>query len=243
MRLSRRAAIIWTATGVTAIAAGWQFGGPLWRPIYYRLAGRRTVAEALASCGPDADVGLRKLHDAAGVEYPPDELALIAIKAERRLEVWARNSNGPFKLLVTHAILGASGKIGPKLREGDRQVPEGVYRISGLNPNSRFHLSMELNYPNEFDRAVALRDGRTNLGGEIFIHGGRSSIGCLAMGDAVIEQLFVLVARTGRENVRVVIAPEEPVGAKFPSLPEVGVPWLADLHWSILEELNVIRGA
>jgi murein L,D-transpeptidase YafK len=132
--------------------------------------------------------------------------------------------------------------LGPKLREGDRQVPEGVYRIASLNPNSRFHLSMEVNYPNDFDRAMAAKDGRVNLGGQIFIHGGTASIGCLAMGDAVIERLFVLVARVGRENVRVVIAPGEPVGTRFPSALVNSVPWAVDLQATILDELRVIRG-
>ena len=196
----------------------------------------------LAIYGPTVDPELKALHDAAGLTYPANEVALIAMKAERHLDVWARNADAPFKRLATYEILGASGDLGPKLREGDRQVPEGIYRISSLNPNSLFHLSMEPNFPNEFDRAVALKDGRVNLGGEIFIHGGRASIGCLAMGDAVIEQLFVLVARVGREHVRVVIAPEEPVGTTFPSPLANSVPWAGDLHSLILEELRRVRG-
>lgn len=242
MRLSRRAVLVGGIVGVAGLAVAWRLGGPVWRPIYYKLIGRRTVADALAIYGPLTDPELKALHDAAGITYPPKELALVATKAERRLEVWARNADAPFQRIATYEILGASGELGPKLREGDRQVPEGVYRISSLNPNSQFHLSMELNFPNEFDRAVALKDGRVNLGGEIFIHGGRGSIGCLAMGDGVIERLFVLVARVGRENVRVVVAPEEPIGTKFPSPLANSVPWAAELHSLILEQLRVIRG-
>jgi hypothetical protein len=242
MRRGRRALLLGAVAGVAGATAFWQFGGPLWRPIYYKLAGRRTVEEALAAYAPDADAELKSLHEVTGLKYPPTELALIALKSERRLDVWAKNATTPFRKITSYAIRRASGTLGPKLREGDRQVPEGVYKISGLNPNSQFHLSMQLNYPNPFDHAAALRDGRTNLGGEIFIHGGFASIGCLAMGDDVIEKLFVLVARVGRENVRVVIAPEEPVGNRFPSPPATSVPWIADLHAQILEELLVIRG-
>jgi hypothetical protein len=242
MRRGRRALLVGAVAGVAGATAFWQFGGPLWRPIYYRLAGLRTVDDALAEYAPEADAELKTLHATAGLRYPPSELALVAMKSEKRLDVWAKDATSPFRKITGYQIRRASGTLGPKLREGDKQVPEGVYKISGLNPNSRFHLSMELNYPNEFDRAEARKDGRTNLGGEIFIHGGFSSIGCLAMGDNVIERLFVLVARVGRENVRVVIAPEEPVSNRFPSPPANNVPWVADLHAQILEELLVIRG-
>jgi len=71
--------------------------------------------------------------------------------------------------VADYRITAASGTAGPKLREGDRQVPEGIYRIVGLNPNSRYHLSMKLDYPNAFDRHQAARDGRARPGSDIFI--------------------------------------------------------------------------
>jgi murein L,D-transpeptidase YafK len=93
------------------------------------------------------------------------------------------------------------------LRKGDGQVPEGIYRIESLNPNSRYHLSLRVSYPNEFDRARAKREQRTNPGGDIMIHGGAASIGCLAMGDEAAEELFVLAALTGIRNITVVLSP------------------------------------
>jgi murein L,D-transpeptidase YafK len=107
----------------------------------------------------------------------------------------------------TYPILGASGVLGPKLREGDLQVPEGIYPITELNPNSTHQVSLRIGYPNGFDRAQAALDGRTNLGGDIMIHGGRASIGCIAVGDQVSEDLFVLAADTGVSNITVVISP------------------------------------
>ena len=71
---------------------------------------------------------------------------------------------------MEYPILAASGVLGPKLREGDKQVPEGIYGAEALNPNSKFHLSIRLNYPNTFDRRMAQSDGRTQLGGDIMIH-------------------------------------------------------------------------
>ena len=71
--------------------------------------------------------------------------------------------------LARYPIRAASGALGPKLREGDRQVPEGVYDIESLNPNSRFHVALRVGYPNAFDRQMAGREGRTALGGDIMI--------------------------------------------------------------------------
>ena len=75
-------------------------------------------------------------------------------------------------------VLGMSGKLGPKLGEGDRQVPEGIHRVESLNPNSLYHLALRVGYPNEEDRKHAAQEGRTNLGSDIMIHGKNSSIGC-----------------------------------------------------------------
>jgi len=97
--------------------------------------------------------------------------------------------------------------LGPKLKEGDKQVPEGVYRVESLNPNSRYHLAVRINYPNEFDRRQAEIDGRTSLGGDIMIHGSCCSVGCLAMGDEAVEDLFVLAGEVGIDNVSVILCP------------------------------------
>jgi murein L,D-transpeptidase YafK len=82
--------------------------------------------------------------------------------------------NGVFRVRKINAELKkrvASGGLGPKLGAGDRQGPERIYAIESLNPNSLFHLSMRLNYPNEFDQMRAKQDGRSDLGGDIMIHG------------------------------------------------------------------------
>ena len=95
-------------------------------------------------------------------------------------------------------------------RSGDRQVPEGLYDIDLLNPNSKFSVSMRVNYPNDFDKAMALKENRKDpLGGAIMIHGRSSSIGCLAMGDPASEELFVLASDIGIEKVKVIIAPQD----------------------------------
>ena len=126
------------------------------------------------------------------VTYPPNRVFIRVFKQERELELWGANSRGVMKLLRTYPIAAASGGPGPKRREGDMQVPEGVYRVARFNPHSRFHLSLGLNYPNAADRILG---DRRHLGGDIFIHGNRVSAGCMAMTDQKIEEIYSLASR------------------------------------------------
>lgn len=192
--------------GGGALLAG--YGRGLWAPLLLRLAGPRSVADVLAKYGPAARGRLGPHFKRAGVAWPPKEIALLVFKKEGRVALWARSS-ARWRFVRNYPILAASGHAGPKLREGDYQVPEGVYRIAHMNPNSSYHLSMKVSYPNEFDRRMAARDGRTRLGGDIFIHGKDVSIGCVALGDLAIEELFTLVAQTGHSRVQVIIAPND----------------------------------
>jgi hypothetical protein len=151
-----------------------------------RGGGGPTVVSRLEQYGVAARARLADDFGAAGVTYPPAEVTLIAVKDEARLEVWARRDGG-WAWIADYPVLAASGGAGPKLREGDGQVPEGVYAIDWLNPRSAYHLSLHVDYPNALDRAHAATDGRAALGGAIMIHGSDVSIGCLAMGDPAIE--------------------------------------------------------
>lgn len=218
--------------------AFFHFGRSLWVPMYYRLVGNRSVDGVIAKYGPGAEARLQDAFRAVDVDYPPASLAFLAFKEEKRLEVWASRQR-QWVLVSTYVIKGISGKAGPKLREGDRQVPEGIYKLEGLNPNSSFHLSMKINYPNAFDLKHATLDGRTTPGGNIFIHGGALSVGCLAMGDDAIEELFVLTHRVGVSSVKVVIAPSDLRRGASPSLSGPG--WLPKLYGHIRTELSEFK--
>jgi len=172
-----------------------------------KLQPKKTTEQRLAEYGPAARARLRPYFEKAKVSYPPAKLVLVGIKTERRLELYGMGQDGRLKFLRDYPVLAASGGPGPKLREGDRQVPEGIYPIESLNPNSRFHLSLRVGYPNAFDRQHAAQDGRVQLGGDIMIHGSNVSIGCLAMGDEVAEDLFVLAADTGLKRITVMLTP------------------------------------
>ena len=176
-------------------------------PVIRHFTGNKTVEQRLQQFGEKARARLKPAFEKAGVQYPPSAVILVGLKAEERLEVYAADEGGAFHYICAYPILAASGHAGPKLREGDLQVPEGIYPIESLNPNSRFHVSLRIGYPNEFDRSKAQLDGRTNLGGDIMIHGSSVSVGCLAMGDRVAEDLFVLAADTGLDNLTAILAP------------------------------------
>ncbi len=198
-----------------------------------RIRGGYTIDERLEMHSGDVLARVAPQFGSAGVAYPPRQVAMLAFKDSRLLELHARDSeSAAWTKVASYPIIGMSGKSGPKLREGDRQVPEGVYRAESLNPNSMFHLSIRLNYPNAFDRAQGAADGRSNLGSDIMIHGSSSSIGCLAMGNEVAENLFVIAALAGKENVRIVVSPTD--FRKGHAAPDMsGPPWVATLYEQI----------
>jgi len=192
----------------------------------------------LASYSRSSRAHLMPAFRKAKVHYPPKRLALLAFKESCQLELYARNRHQHWHYIKSFPILAASGRLGPKLRRGDKQVPEGVYRIILLNPSSHFDLSMELSYPNAFDRREAFLFHRHHLGNNIFIHGSTHSVGCIAIGDAAIEELFPLVAAVGVHRTTVIIAPDDFRRQSFhfhygPQSP----PWLPDLYHQIALEL------
>jgi murein L,D-transpeptidase YafK len=172
---------------------------------------------------------IAELFAAAGVEYPPGELYLRALKHERELEVWAGPKGQPLTKVKTYPFCAASGALGPKRQQGDLQVPEGFYTLDLFNPRSAFHLSMRVSYPNESDQLL----GRRPLGGAIMVHGNCVSIGCIAIEDDPIEELYVMTldarARMGR-NVPIHIFPRrlDAQGlAELERLPQATAPLLA----------------
>ncbi len=106
------------------------------------------------------------------------------------MELWARDSDtAQYTLLKHYRVCALSGVLGPKRCEGDRQVPEGLYFIDDFNPKSDFHLSMLINYPNYSDLMMG---DKKRPGGDVYIHGGCFTIGCLPMTDDIIQELYVV---------------------------------------------------
>jgi hypothetical protein len=191
------------------------------------------LARRLAQIGPGASKRVIDRFNAAKVVWPPTEIAMVAIKDERTVDMYGRDEAGKWKLIHRYRVLAASGGAGPKLRQGDKQVPEGIYAISYLNPHSRYHVSLRVNYPNAFDRKMAAADGRRDLGGDIMIHGKALSVGCLAVGDEAAEEIFWLAAEIGQRNLRLIIAPTDFRRRGVPAI-EAGAPqWLPKLYTEV----------
>lgn len=117
-------------------------------------------------------------------------------KRPAELEIWLRGAAGPYVRFNTYKICAFSGGLGPKLKEGDRQAPEGFYSVAArqMNPASQFHLSFNLGYPNAFDRH------HRRTGSALMVHGNCVSIGCYAMGDGAIEEIWTLMAAAFRQG-------------------------------------------
>lgn len=179
-------------------------------------------------------VAVRLKDDLAKVGWAtfPQKIQLLAFKEERILEVLAQKGD-QWYLLKTYPFTAYSGELGPKLKEGDRQIPEGIYQIDFLNPNSAYHLSMRVNYPNSFDRQKAEMNDRDQLGGDIFIHGKQVTIGCIPIGDEAIEELFVLAAQAIDQGIELIISPRDfRKGRVFPEVAQIN--WEEELYEKIL---------
>jgi len=161
------------------------------------LTATALVALTLAACeetGSNSAKATRKipastvaLMNSKGVdEHSP--LLIRTYKKEAEFEIWKQKPDGTYAYIKTFPMCRWSGQLGPKIREGDRQVPEGFYTITPgqMNPNSNYYLSFNVGYPNAYDRSL----GRT--GGSIMVHGICSSAGCYSMTDAQIAEIYAI---------------------------------------------------
>jgi hypothetical protein len=134
----------------------------------------------------------REAFRRAGVAFPATDLYLRAFKHEGVLELWGRNpGERRYRLVQTYPMCATSGTLGPKVELGDLQIPEGIYTVYSFNPFSSYHLSMRVDYPNRRD----LARGATRPGGDIYIHGGCATVGCIPLDDGPVEELYWVLAR------------------------------------------------
>jgi murein L,D-transpeptidase YafK len=144
----------------------------------------------------------------AGISYNNFELFIRAFKKERILEVWARSTGTEkFSMLTSYEFCASSGELGPKRKEGDYQIPEGFYVINHFNPQSNFHLSLGINYPNASDKLLS---DQKHPGGAIYIHGNCVTVGCIPITDDKIKELYIMAVEAksdGQKNIPVHIFP------------------------------------
>ncbi|MFM2284729.1 MAG: hypothetical protein RLZZ543_226 [Bacteroidota bacterium] len=144
------------------------------------------VKSAKENCASEWKSTLKK-HQ---IEEKKLTLFIRAFKQEGSLELWGKNKeDASFQLLRSYKVCAKSGTLGPKVQQGDGQVPEGVYSIDRFNPASSYYLSLGLSYPNNIDKA---RSAEKAPGGDIFIHGECVTIGCLPMTNEKIEEIYLL---------------------------------------------------
>lgn len=154
--------------------------------VYFNGSGRAAdrVERAAKKVGPF----LKKRSEALGARVG-NPVFIRIFKESRELELWIQKTGKrEFVLFQRYPIAAMSGDLGPKLKEGDRQAPEGFYYVTRqrMNPQSNYHLAFNIGYPNAYDKAY----GRT--GSFIMVHGNRVSVGCYAMTDAKIKEIYTL---------------------------------------------------
>jgi murein L,D-transpeptidase YafK len=149
----------------------------------------------------DAELKAKKVNPSAL------EVFIRIFKKEKELELWVRNKgDAKYTFLKKIPICASSGELGPKRKEGDLQVPEGIYDISAFNPNSSYYLALQVGYPNKSDKI--LKSG-PRTGGEIMIHGNCVTIGCIPLQDDPVKDVYLLCleARNNNNTPRVEIYP------------------------------------
>ena len=203
-----------------------------------KLDWNKAVEHAISRYGRPVEPKIKATFISKGISYPPQDIALLAFKKEQQVQLWAKNEGHSWRMITVYPLTAYSGRLGPKLREYDRQIPEGIYRLTSFNPFSSMHLSMMINYPNNFDRIQASKEGRRKLGNNIFLHGKAFSVGCLAVGNKAIDELFLLTYRVGLNHVKLIIAPND-LRRQKPATPTFAQPrWLPDLYKQIAQELT-----
>ena len=193
-----------------------------------------TVNQATHRFGPSARAALKKKFAQAGVDYPPVRMTMIALKQERMMYLFAENKSPV--LIGSYPLSTFSGKLGPKLRLGDLQIPEGIYEINGRAAS--FRLTLKVKYPNAFDLRMASKDKRTALGGDILVHNGTVSTGCLVLSMPDMQELFIAASDVGVSNVNLIVVPcnllKSSPGTDFSRQPT----WVPHLYQSLKKTLE-----
>jgi murein L,D-transpeptidase YafK len=151
---------------------------------------------------------LKKQFESKGLQWPAKYMYIRSFKYDGQLEVWVKNERKePFKLFKTYRVCAMAGTLGPKRMAGDYQVPEGFYYINEFNPNSNYHLSLGINYPNQSDKILS---DSLRPGGDIYIHGSCVTVGCIPLTDEYIDEVYTLATyakAAGQDYIPVHIYP------------------------------------
>jgi len=162
---------------------------------------------------------IKEYFSRKALQYDGFQLFIRAFKKERKVEAWVKAKNSEvFELLQTYSFCASSGVPGPKRKEGDLQIPEGIYHLNHFNPESNFYLSLGVSYPNASDKILS---DPKEPGGAIYIHGNCVTIGCIPITDDKIKELYVLgveARNNGQQKIPIHIFPSRLDDAGLTSL-------------------------
>ena len=231
--------LIFILTIIVIIISFLMFGKSIYTPTINKMRGKETVNSRVTHIEDKVWNRLKVNLGLAGYKMDyPKQIIIAAFKEEQKLQVYAKDING-IKFIKEYPFTAFSGELGPKLKEGDKQIPEGIYDVEYLNPNSSYYLSIKVNYPNEFDKSKSTLSNPKNMGGDIFIHGKSVTIGCIPIGDEAIEELFVLTKKAINNKVKVIISPKDFRNNKeYPQINSID--WEKELYDKIKNELNIL---
>jgi murein L,D-transpeptidase YafK len=203
------------------------------------MKGKETVESRILKIEKGAWNRLEQSMKVAGFsEDYPKEIMLVAFKEERILQMYGFKDE-VVKLIKEYPFTAFSGEFGPKIKEGDKQIPEGIYKVEYLNANSSYYLSIKVNFPNSFDQLKTSFEDVRDMGGDIFIHGKAATIGCIPIGDEAIEEVFLVTQKAFNKEVKVIISPRDfRVNPLYPKIE--GIDWENELYDLISEELRIL---
>lgn len=156
----------------------------------------------------EKETTIKSYFNDSHLSYLNFQVFIRAIKDEGTLEVWIKENNKEtYQLLKSYSFCATSGELGPKRKEGDLQIPEGLYHINHFNPESNFHLSLGVSYPNASDKILS--DPR-KPGGAIYVHGNCVTVGCIPITDEKIKELYIMCVEAknnGQQKIPIHIFP------------------------------------
>lgn len=180
---------------------------------------QQVLFERVKTSFDEKDSLLRNLYTVKLADIDSSSIFIRVFKKEKVLELWAFSQKASkYVFIKKYPVCESSGILGPKRKEGDLQVPEGFYYIDRFNPESRFYLSLGINYPNASD--IVLSD-KEFPGSDIFIHGDCITIGCIPITDDLIKEVYIAAVKArsaGQENIPVHIFPSKMDDPAFISL-------------------------
>lgn len=173
------------------------------------------------------------------ISFPPQHVSLILFKRDKKLFLYAGKNENETQLLKTYRILGSNERVGPKLNDSDKQIPEGIYKLASLNPGSSPQLALKIDFPNDFDRRMAEKDSRDSFRSQVLVHSGATSDSNVALKEQDMEELYTLASISEVSSWRFVFAPFD-LRIEAREIKSNSPQWIDDLDQQLMRELMTL---